>query len=54
MKRQCSEVLASVVYDPTYPSMTLYVSVKVMEYLEAMQQRLITASLAVEVSKYSS
>lgn len=50
VKRQCSEVPASGVYDPTYPSMTLYVAVKVMEYLEAMQQRLITASLAVEVS----
>lgn len=50
-KRQCSnEVPSSGVYDPTYPSMTLYVAVKVMDYLEAMQQRLITASLAVEVS----
>ena len=43
------EVPTSGVYDPTYPSMTLHVAVKVMEYLEAMQQRLITASLAVEV-----
>lgn len=50
MKRQCSEVPAAGVYDPTYPSMTLYVAVKVMEYLEAMQQRLITANLAAEVS----
>ena len=50
-KRQCSsEVPSSGVYDPTYPSMTLYVAVKVMDYLEAVQQRLITASLAVEVS----
>lgn len=50
-KHQCSsEVPSSGVYDPTYPSMTLYVAVKVMDYLEAMQQRLITASLAVEVS----
>ena len=54
VKRQCSEVPASGVYDPTYPSMTLYVAVKVMEYLEAMQQRLITASLAVEVSECTS
>ena len=50
VKRQCSEVPASGVYDPMYPSMTLYVAVKVMEYLEGIQQRLITASLAVEVS----
>ena len=46
--RNC-EVPVSGVYDPTYPSMTLHVAFKVMEYLEAMQQRLITASLAVEV-----
>jgi hypothetical protein len=50
VKHQCSEVPSSGVYDPTYPSMTMYVAVKVMDYLEAMQQRLITASLAVEVS----
>ncbi len=56
VKRQCSEVPSSGVYDPTYPSMTMYVAVKVMDYLEAMQQRLITASLAIEVStmQYSS
>ena len=54
VKRQCSEVPPSGVYDPTYPSMTLYMAMKVMEYLEAMQQRLVTASLAVEVSEGNS
>lgn len=47
--KQVCEVPASGIYDPTYPSMTLHVAFKVMEYLEALQQRLITASLAVEV-----
>lgn len=47
-KQQC-EIPASGIYDPTYPGMTLHVAFKVMEYLEALQQRLITASLAVEV-----
>lgn len=46
---QGCEIPASGVYDPTYPSMTLHVAVKVMEFLEGLQERLITASLAVEV-----
>ena len=50
MKAQNSEIPVSGVYDPTYLSMTLHVAVKVMEYLESMQHRLITASLSVEVS----
>ena len=50
IKSQSSEVPASGVYDPTYPSMTLHIAVKVMEYLESIQHRLITASLSVEVS----
>lgn len=54
VKRQCSEVPSPGVYDPLYPSMTLHVAVKVMEYLEAMQQRLVTASLALEVSSDAS
>lgn len=45
-----TQIPASGIYDPTYPNMTLHVAVKVMEYIEAMQQRLITASLSVEVS----
>ena len=47
--QKSSIVPSSGVYDPTYPSMTLHFAVKVMEYIEAMQLRLITASLAVEV-----
>ena len=51
-KPRASEIPPSGVYDPTYPSMTLHVAVKVMEYLEAMQQRLFTANLNVEVGVF--